>query len=99
CDRDRVVVNRLSAYGGVLALWYSPACSASWAEVDTPAGTTGLEVVGSGGRQPAVSGGAYTTMVGGGPDAVRATVVVAGHQLGVGRYGGWVDSLTGKGPA
>ncbi|MGW1620879.1 DUF2690 domain-containing protein [Streptomyces sp. NPDC002172] len=99
CDRDRVVVNRLTAYGHVLALWYSPACLASWAEMETPEGSTDLEVtVNGGGLEVAGPGRAYTAMVGSGPGAVRATVLVDGHQLGVGRYDSWLDSVTGREP-
>ncbi|MFH9980941.1 helix-turn-helix domain-containing protein [Streptomyces sp. NPDC017179] len=100
CDRGSVAVHRLGAYGHVLTLRYSRLCRASWAEVDTPAATTGLRISTTGGdEQPAAAGGAYTAMVGSGPDAARATVVVHGHQLGVGRYDSWVHDLTGSGRA
>lgn len=67
CDRDSVVVHRLRAYGHVLTLQYSPACRASWAEVETPPATAGLRIATTGGdQQVAVAGGAYTAMVGGG---------------------------------
>jgi hypothetical protein len=36
-------------------------------------------------------------MVGGGPEAVRAMVVIQGHQFGVGRYDSWIDVVTGSG--
>jgi hypothetical protein len=98
CDRDSVAVHRLRAYGRALTLRYSPACGASWAEVDVPAATAGLLISTTGGdEQPAAAGGAYTAMVGGGPDAARATVVVRGHQLGVARYESWVDDVSGSG--
>ncbi|ANP52933.1 hypothetical protein J2Z21_000498 [Streptomyces griseochromogenes] len=97
CDRDGVVVHRLRAYGHVLTLQYSPACLASWAEVDIPAATGRLRIATTGGDQEvAGKGGAYTAMVGSGPDAARATVVVDGHQLGVGRYDSWIDAVTGS---
>ncbi|WP_167449848.1 helix-turn-helix domain-containing protein [Streptomyces hyaluromycini] len=97
CDRDGVAVHRLRAYGHVLTLQYSPACLASWAEVDTPVGTAGLRIATTGGdQQAATTGGAYTAMVGSGPDAARATVVVDGHQLGVARYDSWIDAVTGS---
>ncbi|WP_256090350.1 DUF2690 domain-containing protein [Actinacidiphila rubida] len=87
----------MRAYGHVLSLRYSPSCRASWAEVDAPAGTTGLRIATTGGdERPAAAGGAYTTMVGSGPDATRATVVVRGHQLGVARYDSWVDDVSGS---
>nr|WP_261957273.1 DUF2690 domain-containing protein [Streptomyces nigrescens] len=87
----------MRAYGRVLTLEYSPACLASWAEVDTPAATARLRIATTGGDQEvAGKGGAYTEMVGSGPDAARATVVVAGHQLGVGRYDSWIDAVTGS---
>ncbi|MFI1095919.1 helix-turn-helix domain-containing protein [Streptomyces sp. NPDC020917] len=96
CDRDSVAAHRLRAYGHVLTLLYSPSCHASWAEVDTPAATSGLRIATVGGdEQPAAAGGAYTTMVGSGPDAARATLVVQGHQLGVALYDSWVDDMTG----
>ncbi|MEU6535351.1 DUF2690 domain-containing protein [Streptomyces sp. NPDC047000] len=105
CDRDGVVVHRLRAYGHVLTLQYSPVCRASWAEVDNPAATAGLRVATTGGdrqgaatgggdRRGGAAGGAYTAMVAGGPDTARATVVVAGHQLGVARYDSWIDAVT-----
>lgn len=98
CDRDSVVVHRLRAYGHVLTLQYSPACLASWAEVETPAATAGLRVATTGGdQQMAATGGAYTAMVGSGPDAARATVVADGHQLGVARYDSWIDAVSGSG--
>ncbi|MEU9481844.1 helix-turn-helix domain-containing protein [Streptomyces sp. NPDC048191] len=98
CDRDGVVVHRLRAYGHVLTLQFSPGCMASWAEVETPAGTAGLRIATSGGdEQRAATGGAYTAMVGNGPDAARATVVVDGRQLGVARYDSWIDAVTGSG--
>ncbi|MCL2552902.1 MAG: XRE family transcriptional regulator [Actinomycetia bacterium] len=98
CDRDSVAVHRLRAYAHVLTLRYSPSCRASWAEVDTPAATSGLRIATTGGdEQPAAAGGAYTTMVGTGPDAARATLVVHGHQLGVALYDSWVDDMTGSG--
>ncbi|WEO99722.1 DUF2690 domain-containing protein [Streptomyces sp. FXJ1.172] len=97
CDRDSVAVHRLRAYGRVLTLRYSPTCLASWAEVETPAGTVGLRITTNrGDEQVAARGGAYTAMVGSGPDAARATVVVAGHQLGVARYDSWIDAVTGS---
>ncbi|MBY8882563.1 helix-turn-helix domain-containing protein [Actinacidiphila acidipaludis] len=98
CDRGSVVVHRLRAYGRVLELEYSPVCQASWAEVDTPSATTVLRIATTGGdEQTAAAGGAYTTMVGSGPEAARATVVVDGHQLGVARYDSWIDAVTGSG--
>ncbi|MEV6055636.1 DUF2690 domain-containing protein [Streptomyces sp. NPDC052107] len=97
CDHDSVAVHRLRAFGHVLTLQYSPACLASWAEVETPAATAELRIATTGGDQQVVAtGGAYTAMVGSGPDAVRATVVVDGHQLGVARYDSWVDAITGS---
>jgi transcriptional regulator with XRE-family HTH domain len=98
CDRTSNVVHRFRAYGRTLALQYSPVCRASWAEVDDPAGTSGLRIATSGGDdRTATAGGAYTTMVGGGPEAVRAMVVIQGHQFGVGRYDSWIDVVTGSG--
>lgn len=98
CDRDSVTVHRLRAYGHVLTLQYSPSCQASWAEVDTPAATAGLRIsTTDGDEQPAAAGGAYTALVGSGPDATRATVVVHGHQLGVAQHDSWVDDVTGTG--
>jgi hypothetical protein len=98
CDNDAVAVHRLRAYGHVLTLQYSPACRASWAQIDTPEATAGLRISTTGGdEQPAVAGGAYTAMVGSGPGAARATVVVRGRQLGVAQYDSWVDDITGSG--
>ncbi|MFE4798300.1 DUF2690 domain-containing protein [Streptomyces sp. NPDC056708] len=97
CARDSVVVHRLRAYGHVLTLQYSPTCLASWAEVGTPAATTELRIATTGGdQQVAAADRAYTVMVGSGPDAVRATVVVDGHQLGVAWYDSWIDAVTGS---
>ncbi|MGW7526529.1 DUF2690 domain-containing protein [Streptomyces sp. NPDC054783] len=97
CDRDGVVVHRMRAYGLVLTLQYSSACLASWAKVDTAAATAGLRIATTGGdQQVATEGGAYTAMVASGPDAVRATVVVRGHQLGVARYDSWIDAVSGS---
>ncbi|MFI1769465.1 DUF2690 domain-containing protein [Streptomyces sp. NPDC020800] len=97
CDRDSVVVHRLRAYGRVLTLQYSPACRASWAEVDTAAATAGLRIATTGGdQQTATGGGAYTSMVASGPDAARATVVVHGRQLGVAQYDSWIDAVSGS---
>ncbi|MGV9251131.1 DUF2690 domain-containing protein [Streptomyces sp. NPDC003697] len=95
CDRDSVVVHRLRAYGRVLTLRYSPACRASWAEVDTAAATAGLRIATTGGdQQTATDGGAYTAMVTSGPDAARATVVVRGRQLGVAQHDSWIDAVS-----
>jgi hypothetical protein len=97
CDRDSAVVHRLRAYGRVLTLEYSPACRASWAEVDTAAATAGLRIATTGGDQEmSTDGGAYTAMVASAPDAARATVVVHGHQLGVARYDSWIDAVSGS---
>ncbi|MER6737589.1 helix-turn-helix domain-containing protein [Streptomyces puniciscabiei] len=97
CDRDSVVVHRLRAYGRVLMLRYSPACRASWAEVDTAAATAELRIATTGGdQQRATDGGAYTAMVASGPDAARATVVVRGRQLGVAQYDSWIDAVSGS---
>ncbi|MET8721571.1 helix-turn-helix domain-containing protein [Streptomyces misionensis] len=97
CDRDSVVVHRLRAYGRVLTLQYSPACRASWAEVDTAAATAGLRIATTGGdQQTATGGGAYTAMVASGPGAARATVVVHGRQLGVAQYDSWIDAVSGS---
>ncbi|MFE2384832.1 DUF2690 domain-containing protein, partial [Streptomyces misionensis] len=97
CDRDSVVVHRLRAYGRVLTLQYSPACRASWAEVDTAAATAGLRIATTGGdQQTATGGGAYTAMVASGPGAARATVVVRGRQLGVAQYDSWIDAVSGS---
>ncbi|MGW0999726.1 DUF2690 domain-containing protein [Streptomyces sp. NPDC002520] len=97
CDRDSVVVHRLRAYGRVLTLQYSPACRASWAEVDTAAATARLRIATTGGdQQTATDGGAYTAMVASGPDAARATVVVHGRQLGVAQYDSWIDAVSGS---
>ncbi|MFF2964663.1 DUF2690 domain-containing protein [Streptomyces sp. NPDC057963] len=98
CDRDSTVVHRLRAYDRVLTLQYSPACRASWAEVEAPAATSGLRIATTGGdQQLAAVGGAYTLMVGSGPGTARATVVVAAHQLGVGLHDSWIDPVSGRG--
>ncbi|MES4887426.1 DUF2690 domain-containing protein [Streptomyces sp. NPDC096012] len=97
CDRDSGVVHRLRAYGRLLTLRYSPACRASWAEVDIAAQTAGLRIATtSGDQQTATDGGAYTAMVASGPDAARATVVVRGRQLGVAQYDSWIDAVSGS---
>lgn len=98
CARDGVAVHRMNAYGHTLTLRYSPSCGSSWAEVDPPAAASGLRVATNGGQQEeAGAGQAYTAMVGGDPGAARATVVVAGHQLGAARYDSWIDPVTGTG--
>lgn len=98
CDGDRVTVHRLRAYGHVLELFHSPACQASWAEVE-PAGTTArLRIAsGGGGGRAAPAGAVRTPMVADGAGPATATVVVGGHQLGVTRYDSWIDRVTGTG--
>lgn len=98
CDGDRVSVHRLRAYGQVLELVYSPACQASWAEVESAGATVGLRIATRGGEESSAPAGAVRTpMVAGGPGSATATVVVGGHQLGVTRYDSWIDRVTGTG--
>ncbi|MFE5403239.1 helix-turn-helix domain-containing protein [Streptomyces sp. NPDC056580] len=98
CDGDRVTVHRLRAYGQVLELVYSPACQASWAEVESAGATAGLRIATTGGEGSSVPAGAVrTAMVAGGPGSATATVVVGGHQLGVTQYDSWIDRVTGTG--
>ncbi|MFF4518750.1 DUF2690 domain-containing protein [Streptomyces mirabilis] len=96
CDQDAVSVHRLRALGRTLTLRWSPACHAGWAEVQPAEGTSGLLVAGDdGARQTAPAGAAWTAMIPGGPDATRAAVVVAHHQLGVSESDSWADAVTG----
>ncbi|MFJ8028289.1 helix-turn-helix domain-containing protein [Streptomyces sp. NPDC096311] len=96
CDQDAVTVHRLRALGRTLALRWSPACHAGWAEVQPAQGTSGLLVAGDdGARQTAPAGAAWTAMIPGGPDATRAAVVVAHYQLGVSESDSWADAVTG----
>ncbi|MFF7923607.1 helix-turn-helix domain-containing protein [Streptomyces mirabilis] len=96
CDQDAVSVHRLRALGRTLTLRWSPACHAGWAEVQPAQGTSGLLVAGDdGARQTAPAGAAWTAMIPGGPDATRAAVVVAHHQLGVSESDSWADAVTG----
>ncbi|MEU7413439.1 DUF2690 domain-containing protein [Streptomyces sp. NPDC042638] len=98
CDGDRVTVHRLRAYGQVLELLYSPACEASWAEVESADTAAHLRIATRGGQgRPAPAGAARTPMIAGGPGSATATVVVSGHQLGVTRYDSWIDRVTGTG--
>ncbi len=74
-----------------------PACHAGWAEVQPARGTSGLLVAGDdGARQTAPAGATWTAMIPGGPDATRAAVVVAHHQLGVSESDSWADAVTGR---
>ncbi|MBY8846535.1 XRE family transcriptional regulator [Streptomyces sp. SP2-10] len=98
CDGDRVTVHRLRAYGQVLELFYSPACQASWAEVEPAGSTARLRISTRGGEERAAPAGAVrTAMIAGGPGSATATVVVHGHQLGVTRFDSWIDRVTGTG--
>lgn len=103
CAQDSVAVNRLTAYRRTLTLRYSPACQTSWAEVQPAEGTSGLLVDSAdGGQRAARAGAAWTEMTNADPGAVRAAVVVAGHQIGVSRSDSWVDragpTSAGTGP-
>ena len=103
CVEDAVAVHRLTAYGRTLTLRYSPVCHASWAEVQPAEGTSGLLVASSDGdRRAARAGAGWTGMTNADPGAVRAAVVVDGHQLGVSRTDSWVDRVgpvtAGTGP-
>ncbi|MGW1893498.1 DUF2690 domain-containing protein [Streptomyces sp. NPDC002004] len=96
CDRDGTTVHTLTAFGRTLSLHYSPACRAVWAEVSPARGTTRLLVTGSGSGvtvRTAHDGQSHTAMADAGPDAARASVGVAGHQLGVTAHDSWADPV------
>lgn len=96
CDRDSRSVHSLTAYGRTLTLRYSRACRAAWADVTTERGTSRLLVTAAGAATRAARAGAsHTVMADTGPDAARAGVVVAAHQLGVSSGDSWVVPVSG----
>ncbi|MFC0596859.1 helix-turn-helix domain-containing protein [Streptomyces palmae] len=98
CDRRSVTVHRLRAYDHVLTLRYSSACKASWAEIDTSRGTAQLRIsTTAGDQQRAAAGRTHTAMLDGEQNTIRATVTVAGHQLGIALYDSWIDPVGGSG--